>query len=72
MRLIYINIGCVAVGVDGGATSFEYYSSGVLTSDDCGTTMDHAVLVVGYGYDNDEEYYYWNVKNSWVCLVHYI
>jgi KDEL-tailed cysteine endopeptidase len=38
------------------------YQSGIL-SGDCGTSVDHAVLLIGYGTDNGTPY--WLVKNSW-------
>jgi len=42
---------------------FQHYKSGVLTSADCGTNVDHAVTIVGYGTESGEEYFL--VKNSW-------
>lgn len=54
--------GCVSVAVEANQLAFQYYSSGVLTGD-CGTQLDHGVLVVGYGTESGQEY--WKVKNSW-------
>jgi len=54
--------GCVSVAIEADQFAFQYYSSGVLTGT-CGTNIDHAVLVVGYGTEGTQEY--WKVKNSW-------
>jgi len=54
--------GCVSVAIEADQYAFQYYSSGVLTGT-CGTSLDHGVLVVGYGTDGSQEY--WLVKNSW-------
>ena len=53
----------LAVLVEADKRVFQTYSSGVLTSSTCGTTLDHAVLAVGYGTENGQDY--WLVKNSW-------
>ena len=44
---------------------FQTYHSGVLDSSRCGTNLDHAVLVVGFGNDAATGLDYWLVKNSW-------
>lgn len=52
--------GPVSVGVD--AMLFQRYTGGIL-DDSCGTSIDHAVLIVGYGGEAGKDY--WLVKNSW-------
>jgi C1A family cysteine protease len=53
----------VAVAIEADTKYFQSYSSGVLTSTDCGTKLDHGVIIVGYGTENNIDY--WLVKNSW-------
>jgi cathepsin L len=55
-------VGCISIGIEADQTAFQYYSSGVLTGN-CGTSIDHGVLIVGYGTSGSNEY--WKVKNSW-------
>jgi len=52
----------VTIAIEADQSVFQRYSSGVLTSG-CGTNLDHAVLAVGYGTENGNDY--WLVKNSW-------
>merc|ERR1712079_306671 len=53
----------LAVAIEADKMVFQTYSSGVLTSSRCGTSLDHAVLAVGYGTEDGQDY--WLVKNSW-------
>jgi C1A family cysteine protease len=54
----------VSVSIEADTVYFQSYSSGILTdAAACGTTIDHAVLAVGYGVSNGTNYFI--VKNSW-------
>jgi C1A family cysteine protease len=57
-----VTIQPISVAIEADQSSFQFYSSGVLTST-CGKSLDHGVLVVGYGTLNGVDY--WKVKNSW-------
>tara|TARA_Y100000816_G_scaffold116068_1_gene81298 strand:- start:3095 stop:4192 length:1098 start_codon:yes stop_codon:yes gene_type:complete len=52
----------VSIAIQADQKDFQLYKSGVF-SGDCGTKLDHGVLVVGYGSDGENDYYL--VKNSW-------
>ena len=54
----------VAIAIEADTRYFQSYASGVLTAATCGTTLDHGVLVVGYGTETNGQMY-WLVKNSW-------
>jgi C1A family cysteine protease len=54
----------LAVSIEADKMVFQTYKSGVLNSTKCGTSLDHAVLAVGYGTDATAGDY-WLVKNSW-------
>merc|ERR1719464_2067826 len=53
----------LAVSIEADKMVFQTYKSGVLSSSDCGTKLVHAVLAVGYGTEDNQDY--WLVKNSW-------
>ncbi|KAJ1698798.1 hypothetical protein LUZ63_007310 [Rhynchospora breviuscula] len=52
----------VSIGIDASGYDFQFYSDGIFTGP-CGTDIDHAVTVVGYGSSDGTNY--WIVKNSW-------
>ena len=54
----------VVIAIEADTKYFQSYSSGILTDGiKCGTTLDHAVEIVGYGTENGIDY--WKVRNSW-------
>ena len=55
----------VAVALSGYNDFFIQYKQGIFDSGLCGTTLDHAVVLVGFGVDAATEDEYWIVRNNW-------
>jgi C1A family cysteine protease len=53
----------VVIAIEADTRYFQSYSGGILDSSACGTNLDHAVEIVGYGSENGVDY--WTVRNSW-------
>ena len=58
-----VALGPVSVAIQADSYVFQSYGGGIIKSKACGTDLDHAVLVIGYGSENGVDY--WLVKNSW-------
>merc|ERR1711959_552196 len=54
----------VSVAIQANHPDFQLYSGGIFDDENCGTQLDHGVLVAGYG-STDEGREYWIMKNSW-------
>jgi C1A family cysteine protease len=61
MKTATATVSPLSICVD--ASSWQFYSSGVMTPSQCGTSLDHCVQIVGY--DTTANPPYWNVRNSW-------
>merc|ERR1711976_450186 len=58
------SVGPISVAIDAHTTKFRFYKSGVYVDTQCSSVkLDHGVLAVGFGKEDDMSY--WLVKNSW-------
>lgn len=53
----------ISIAIEADKLVFQQYSSGIFDNTKCGTTMDHAVMLVGYGSENGQDYFI--LRNSW-------
>lgn len=53
----------LAVSIEADKFVFQTYSSGIFNNSTCGTTLDHATNVVGWGTSGTTNY--WIMRNSW-------
>ena len=56
--------GPISIAIEANQRAFQFYYSGVFDRR-CGNNLDHGVLLVGYGHDEEQGMDYWNIKNSW-------
>ena len=52
------------MAIEADKSIFQMYKSGIFDSAECGSELDHAVLLVGYG-KSEEGQEYWIMRNSW-------
>jgi C1A family cysteine protease len=57
----------VSIAIQASTFAFQFYKTGVLSDDGCGSggSIDHGVPAVGYGTDPETQELYFLVKNSW-------
>ena len=60
-----VAINPVSVAIQANKRSFQMYKYGIYDDFECGFELDHGVLVIGYGYDDESDMKYWLIKNSW-------
>nr|CAD7454114.1 unnamed protein product [Timema tahoe] len=66
MKEAVATIGPLAIAFDASQDSFDFYDGGIYNEQACTNdpyNLDHAMLVVGYGTENGQDY--WLIKNSW-------
>ncbi|KAG1681339.1 hypothetical protein FOA52_007387 [Chlamydomonas sp. UWO 241] len=49
----------------GAESSFLNYRGGIYQPTTCTTSINHAITLVGYGFDTGSNQWFWKIKNSW-------
>ncbi len=63
-----VKYGPMYIALNADSDLLMFYQAGVLKIDHCPNrpqNLNHALALVGYGYDNDLRKAYWIIKNSW-------
>ena len=55
----------MAIAVQGYQDVFLQYKHGIFDSPECGTELDHAAVLVGFGTDSETSAEYWILRNDW-------
>lgn len=64
LQIALASVGPVSTYIDATSTSFQFYSSGILSVPSCSSTaLSHAMVMTGYGTNQGQDY--WLLKNSW-------
>jgi len=61
MKTATATVAPLSICVD--AETWQFYSSGIMKSSQCGRSLDHCVQITGY--DTSSATPYWEVRNSW-------
>eukprot|EP01083_Nonionella_stella_P039084 106268_1 len=68
MKTMLRNFGPISVGINGSDKSFLHYKGGIYDNISCKMRPNHAMLIVGYGEEINEDglkRLYWIARNSW-------
>ncbi len=53
----------ISIAIAAASSTFMLYKGGIISSSACGTNVDHAVNLIGYGSENGQDF--WIIRNSW-------
>jgi C1A family cysteine protease len=53
----------VSAAVQADASVFQFYKGGIIDGTACGTSLNHGIIIVGYGSENGKDF--WIIRNSW-------